>query len=276
MRVAVVGAGSIGRRHIGNLIALGCEVTVSDPDEAQLAEALRLHPDAKASEWPKQADAWVIASPHRTHLTYAEDAINRRIPLFVEKPLGSLDQLPLWRRLAKRAEAIELATQVGYNLRFHPLLRLMREQFKEPTAGGFYCDVNMSTWLGHSYGPWLLECSHEIDAALWCGAPTDVADVNRVDATAANIWLGEEERWLVALDAHAETYHRSWRLAKEGSSVEARWHAPEALGSLMYYDEMLHFIECVRESRQTDCPLRDGVTVLDVCQQVEQMARKAA
>ncbi len=274
LRVAVIGAGSIGRRHIGNLLALGCDVSFTDPYMPAVERTLAQYPDARSvAMWP-DADAWVIASPYQSHYEYAIEAARRNIPFFVEKPVGQLSELSEWRRLA--ASVRGLVTQTGYQLRFHPILHMMREQFKEPTSGGFYCDVNMSTWPGQSYGPWLLECSHELDAALFCGAPATVTHVDRIDATSANIWLGEEERWLVSLEADADRYYRSWRLAQGSSSIDVQLHAADALGSLMYYDEMLHFIECVREGRQTDCPLADGVRVLEVCAAIEQMARKAA
>ncbi len=279
LRVAVIGAGSIARKkHIPNLLSMGCEVHVLDPFAEALINlpegAIPFHLGPNSGVAPTDYDAIVVASPLGSHLGWAKMAIGTGIPLFLEKPVGHIAELSEWRRLADRAA--DLTTQTGYQLRFHPILRMMREQFKEPTSGGFYCDVNMSTWPGQSYGPWLLEISHELDAALACGAPTDVAQVDRIDATSANIWLGGEERWLVSLDADADRYYRSWRLAQGQSTIDVQFHAADALGSLMYYDEMLHFIECVREGRQTDCPLSDGVRVLEVCAQIEQMARKAA
>ena len=45
-------------------------------------------------------------------------------------------------------------------------------------------------------------------------------------------------------------------------SVEYR--DPAELGTEMYTAAMAHFLECVREGRQTEIPLADGVRVLEV------------
>ena len=276
MRVAVIGAGSIGSRHVGNLLSMGCDVTVCEPYEDSRARAKARFDDARVTgirvTQEEEFDAWVIASPMNTHLSWAANAVSRGIPFLLEKPVGCLDELSDWRRLGTAAK--NLTTQVGYQLRFHPALRFMREQWKDQaTSASFFCNVNMNTWPGKTYGPWLLECSHEIDAALWCGAPTNVTEAYYLNDTFCDFYLGQ---WFVGIDASADKYYRSWRMRNHDAFCCLDWHSTESLGTLMYYDEMLHFIECVRENRQTDVPLSEGVKVLEVCAAVEEVARKAA
>lgn len=275
LRVAVIGAGSIGRRHIGNLLAMNCQVSVLEPDTERRRKACSQF-EIEAATDIREADAVVIASPYDSHLAWAERALDEDIPAFVEKPLGPLSELESWRELANRSRSI--VTQVGYQLRFYrDLVSLRANWMHRAIAGEFWCDADMSAWPGHNYGPWLLECSHEIDAALWCGAPSAVRDVKPFGTAGADIRLGE---WQVSLDARAEHFERGWRLrTKEDSWGEISYRDLgefQIENDLAYKDELLHFIECAREGRQTDCPLSEGVKVLEVCAQVEAMARRAA
>jgi predicted dehydrogenase len=278
LRVAVIGAGSIGRRHIGNLLAMGCEVTVSDPDPASCERVQRDYPEATiargfALDGP---DAFVIASPHGTHLQYVTAAVAFQIPFFVEKPIGSLAQLEKWRALADLSA--DLTTQVGYQLRFTKALRDLHDEWAGRLhAGSFFCSTNIDQWHGKSYGPWLIEASHELDAALWMGAPANVVDSTYIGPDRCQFWLN---RWLIDINARADHVSREWRVrTASGTSVQRGFPDKkefDEINRLAYRDEMLHFIECVREGRQTDCPLSDGVRVLEVCQQVEEKARQAA
>lgn len=275
MRVTVVGCGSIGRRHIGNLLALGCEVHAMDISESARAQTKALFPTAQVSDVARMdVDALVICTPWDRHLEWVEDAIRRRLPFFVEKPLGSLEQLSRWREIA----AMDLpVNQVGYQCRFHRAIQEMRSFVEPPTTGGgFYCDCDSRTWPGGSYGPPLLECSHELDLALWCGAPPYVDSVLFHDARNGNVWLGPDERWLVSVHDRSDTYCRHWELRNSARDVSARWRAPEHLGEEMYRDELAHFLECVKTNTPTICPLADGLKVLEVCAQVEAMTRQVA
>lgn len=274
MRVAVIGLGSIGRRHVSNLLALGCDVFGYDRDDVVRSRAHVLFPGADISEWARldQVDAVVVASPWDTHLHWAEQVFAQGVPLFIEKPLGSLEQLPRWREIA----AMDLpVNQVGYQLRFHPAIRQIREFVRQPEAGSFYCDCDMSTWPGRSYGDPLLEASHELDLALWCGAPMQIRASLKTE-TQCDLWLDEEERWLFSLDATSTSYRRHWGLANATHDATARFNSPEELGNEMYVDEMRHFLDCVKENKPTICPLSEGLKVLEICAQVEQMTRANA
>lgn len=271
MRVAVLGCGSIGTRHIGNLLALGCEVQAFDVSAPARQAILERYPgqvqvDDRLSF--DRVDALVIATPLESHLMWVEEAIRRRLPFFVEKPLGTLEQLPRWRELA----ALQLpVNQVGYQLRFHPVANTLREHCTA-RAGTFTVACDMRTWPGQGYGPMLLELSHEIDLALWCGAPVTVTYAALTDHTAA-LTLGD---WCVALDSRAPRYRRFWRVSDQFTSYQQAFRSPDELGEAMYVDELQHFLLCVRHSLPSNVPLADGLRVLEVCQQVEQLARQTA
>jgi predicted dehydrogenase len=232
VRVAVVGCGSAGRRHLANLQALGCEAHGFDYGEMEgVSPALGL--------WLSSADAVVIATPWDRHLQYVESAIRAGIPFYVEKPLGSLDQLPQWRKLTTVVGASLPVNQVGYQLRFHPSYLAMRQLVPTPLGGSFRCDFDMSTWPGKSYGPPELEASHELDLALDCG-------------------LGLED---VVLSRGQ--YYREWYVYDANASAHVSFSSAAELGDQMYVDAMAHFLECVREGKPTRVPLSDGLRVLE-------------
>jgi predicted dehydrogenase len=278
VRVAVIGCGSMGRRHIRNLLALGCDVDAYDPDSLSRAQAriddchLRVyairHDRIDVDQCP---DAYVIATPVTHHLLWVEEAVRSRTPFFVEKPLGTLEQLPRWRELANQ----DLPTnQVGYNLRFQRHAQQLHAAVAPaPRYIECYLHCDMRTWPGKHYGPMLLECSHEIDLALWCGAPNIVSKAFRTN-TSAHIYLGHNARVIIN-DAVAD-YYREWSASGEIYGYRRSFIAPEELGDEMYRDEIAHFISCVREQKPTRCPLTDGLRVLEVCAQVEAVARFAA
>jgi predicted dehydrogenase len=278
VRVLCVGAGSIGKRHIGNLLTLGCEVAALDPSEDS-TDGL---PDSVAvfrtgltvGPW----DALVIASPLDTHYTWAAAELMHGTPFFVEKPLGALDEIENWRALASACEARGIVTQVGYNLRFHPWAEALRAVPK-PVLGRFACYADMATWPGSSYGPSLLELSHEIDLALHCGAPSSRVSVDIATDTRHVFSLcGEGKRWRVELDGAASRYERRWCVADEALSVDITIGTSTALGDAMYRAEIDHFLNAVRTGKQSHpaATLRDGIRVLEVCAMIEAQVKAHA
>jgi predicted dehydrogenase len=119
----------------------------------------------------------------------------------------------------------------------------------------------------------LLECSHEIDLALWCGAPHDVRRVEGGDG-GLEIWLGDQ--WCVLLADWDPQYRRIWAFGSADAYAECQFTSPEALGVEMYREELAHFLACICEGRPTDCTLADGLATLEVCADIEARRKQAA
>ncbi len=133
----IAGLGSIGRRHLSNLRALGCsnfvfyrtyQSTLSDPDTnswpstANLEEALTHKPTIA-----------IISNPSAKHLEVAVAAATAGCHLFIEKPLShSLDHC---QDLVDVVRQRQLTTQIGCQFRFHPLLIKLREQLRSGRLG---------------------------------------------------------------------------------------------------------------------------------------------
>src|SRR4051812_42314823 len=107
MRILVLGAGSIGSRHVLNLRELGHEVRSYDPRNDDIEDRV------PRIRW---AQAIVIATPTSRHYQDILDCQRAGKMIFCEKPLVS-DQIEC------RAVDLHQIMMVGYNLRFHSCVK---------------------------------------------------------------------------------------------------------------------------------------------------------
>jgi len=265
MRVGVVGLGSMGLRHVKNLVALGCEVIGTDPDIRACQRATEAGAfTAGVTIRVEGLDALVVATPVDYHLEWACEAVRQSLPCFLEKPLGTLKQLPAWRALVQ--EASGLVTQVGYMCRFHESMKVFRA-----AAPGKVSTFHVQ-WDGSKYPEALLESSHEIDLACFLGPQRRLAKAH-CDPEGQKWWLEFSDGCQVSINARGGAYYfRQWTVKNPPTFVESEFHAPGGLGQQMYYDELWHFLACVQAGKPTDCPWADGLRVLEVCQRATEMA----
>jgi len=131
-RVTLVGCGRWGRHILRDLVALGCDVAVVDPDEAARDYALG-HGAASASA--KLADAGecdgvIVATPAGNHAGAIDAALARHVPIFCEKPLA-LDAGQA-AALAVRAEG---RLFVMDKWRYHPGVEALRDLVRSGELG---------------------------------------------------------------------------------------------------------------------------------------------
>lgn len=262
MRVGVVGLGSIGRRHVANLLALGHEVCGYELSE-ETAGLVRAEFPAvclRCDGGFESLDAIVIATPAENHLPWVELAINKRKPFLVEKPLGTLEQLPRWREIAQMDLPVN---QVGYMLRHCAIAQAMKA-FR-PTLSRITL-----IWDGSKYEHGLLESSHEIDLALWLGA----GEVLDAASDGKGVFLHLAPSHVLTLRWKGSTYVREWIAENAEYRCEAHLE-PDDFNSA-YRAELEHFLSCVQSGTPTICPLADGLKALEVCAEVERMAKVGA
>lgn len=129
-RVLIIGAGSIGERHLRCFLAVerARAAFVETMDDRRAAVAAR-YPRAVAYETLEQAleqpiGAAVVATPAPSHIPLATRLVELGVPVLVEKPLSvSLDGLD---ELAALAERKRIAVAVAYVMRARPALAEMR------------------------------------------------------------------------------------------------------------------------------------------------------
>jgi predicted dehydrogenase len=130
-RAAVAGVGRMGRRHIQALQSAGLEVAAyADIDEANLAEAGRLIPAARAYHNvaalldAERLDLVSIATTSPAHAPIAIDAAKKKVPrIFCEKPLST--SIESGRALVEACRAAGTRLVVNHSRRlFGPYLRV--------------------------------------------------------------------------------------------------------------------------------------------------------
>ena len=184
--IAVLGCGSIGRRHLRILRSqwAGC-LFAYDPDPEARCRAERETGACALSSldeiWSQNPGAVFICTPTGTHLELAMEAAKRGAHLFIEKPVShSLAGLNELNRIVERNG---LTAMVGCNFRFrggvaHLHRRLQSGVIGAPISARFVTGSYLPRWRSEqdykqSYssseteGGVLLDCIHEIDLALW-------------------------------------------------------------------------------------------------------------
>jgi predicted dehydrogenase len=137
MRISVLGTGSIGRRHIGNFLSIGSEVTAFDPDPAARESARRTHPAARyAASLPEaldRTDGVVICTPPSSHVAIGRQALDAGAHLLIEKPIAhTLEGL---EDLLKAADGARRTVLTGYNWRYWPPMHLVQRLLKDGQIG---------------------------------------------------------------------------------------------------------------------------------------------
>ena len=150
-RVLFAGLGGIGQRHLRNLRSiLGREVEVlayrTRGLSRTLTDKLEVDPDAELEKkydvrafrdlnaaLAEKPEAVFITNPSSLHVPIAAAAVKAGCHLFVEKPLShDLEGLD---EIIRIADEKKLATFVGYQLRFHPLVKALRSLLAEKAVG---------------------------------------------------------------------------------------------------------------------------------------------
>jgi predicted dehydrogenase len=248
--VAVLGQGSIGRRHAQLLLEEGCRVVAFDPSPAIRStdgvEIAAGEADALAS-----ADAAVVASPTAMHLDQAHRALEHGCHLLIEKPLAEragadVDALVGAARSAGRTLAVAM------NLRFHPGPAAVREAVSSGrigrpltarfSFGGYLPDWRPGTDYRQSYsarrelgGGVLLDVIHELDYAGWILGPAVEAgamlghvsdlELDVEDVVLAHVAYEGGALASFELDYLDRSYRRGCRVVGSEASVEWDWAA---------------------------------------------------
>ena len=193
MRFVVIGCGSIGRRHIRNLLGMGHTVLAQDPDPKSLESVAQSNVDTYIDvgrALDQGADAVLICSPSSFHISQAMESVKRGMHVFVEKPLSH--NLEGTEAFAELAEAKKLSVLVACNLRFFPSLLKVKElldsgQVGRPVAARIHGGFFLPSWRpGTDYrqgygarsdlgGGVILDFAHDLDYLRWFfGHPSQV------------------------------------------------------------------------------------------------------
>lgn len=137
--ILVVGAGSIGERHIRCFVETGrADVVFTESRPDRLEEVARRYPTATAVRSLEEAlslepEAAVIATPAPSHIPLGLEAARRGLHLLIEKPLAlDLEAIP---ELADTVDRMGLIAGVAYVYRARPGLQKLRTSIRSGQHG---------------------------------------------------------------------------------------------------------------------------------------------
>jgi predicted dehydrogenase len=180
----IVGCGSIGQRHIDNLLSLGQKnIKIYDTDCVLVKKiSKKFNVEQLKTLDFKNINCTLICTPPSTHLSIAKKALTESSHIFIEKPLSN--SLKDVNNIIKIAKKNSLNIFVGYVFRFDYGLQKIKKLLTQNIVGkiisfdayeGWYLP-NWRAWQDHtkSYtgskqlgGGIILDGSHELNYILW-------------------------------------------------------------------------------------------------------------
>lgn len=137
MKTLIVGLGSIGRRHLRHLAALGqkdillCRTHQSTlPDDELAGYAVETDLGVALAQQP---DAVIVSNPTALHMDTAIPAAWAGCHILLEKPIAhDMSRVP---ELQKAVKENNVRVLVGFQFRYHPGLRKMKEVLESSELG---------------------------------------------------------------------------------------------------------------------------------------------
>jgi myo-inositol 2-dehydrogenase/D-chiro-inositol 1-dehydrogenase len=226
LRCGIIGCGQIAQAHAVAFRFLSEDgearlVAAADPEPdgiervAEISGTIeRRYGDGRELICDPEVDAVVVVAPTRFHRGLIESVVEAGKPLFTEKPLA-----PSFADVLAIVDSVDhsgVPVQVGFQSRFHPIVRFLRETVREQTLGapmgyvirddqfwptGAVIDGHTS-WRSRAAdagGGALLEHSiHSCDIACWLFGP-----VTRVHAVTRHVFGYDVEDTAALVIEHA-------------------------------------------------------------------------
>jgi len=183
-KILVVGYGSIGKRHVENLLSISnLEVIVCTKrnDVGKLKKHAKVYSTIKQC-LEEKPDIGIIANETSLHVPTAIKLAKAGLDIFLEKPLSnSLKDVEKLHTIVKKKKLI---TQMGCNMRFHPCIKKIKSMIEQQKIGRIISvQVQTCSYLP-DYHPWedyrkgyaarkdlgggiILTQIHEIDYMYW-------------------------------------------------------------------------------------------------------------
>ena len=308
-KILVVGAGSIGQRHIKNLKTLSVgHIGIIDPVLGLPSYTLK---EALKEKW----DAVFICSPSSTHLKIALEVAKTKIPMFIEKPLShTLKGLTQLQKVSQNTKPV----MVGYNIDFHPQFKRIQDILKKKTLGkifgvraefGYYLpDWRANTDYSKSYsakkelgGGILLDDIHEINLLYNLFGPVknvfglvqkqsdlkiDVEDYVEMILKFENGIIGQ-----IHMDYLQRNYSRHLKIIGEKGtliwdlgnakldlflSLNKKWQTTDEIKDFdwneTYLAEVKEFLNCLKLNKNPESDLQRGIDTLKIALKIKNVS----
>ena len=202
-RIAVTGAGAIGKRHIEEIDSSDTAelASIVDPGPAgpELAEkyGVALYPSLAELFEKDKPDGVILATPNQMHVDGGLECVAAGVPVIVEKPIG--DSVESATRLVEAGEQAGVPVLTGHHRNYSPIMTTAREIIESGRLGPIvgvsgtalfykpddYFDENGGWRRQPGGGPLLLNLTHEVNNLL-----SLVGDIDTVQALTSNATRG--------------------------------------------------------------------------------------
>jgi predicted dehydrogenase len=203
VRIAVAGAGLIGRRHVEEVdaspVATLAAIVDPGPVGPELAQkyGVPLHTGIAELFAAGRPDGVILATPNRMHVDGGLECVAAGVPVIVEKPVG--DTVEGATRLVEAGEAAGVPVLTGHHRNYSPIMAKAREIVRSGRLGRIvavtgtalfykpddYFDVGDGWRRRSGGGPILLNLIHEVNNLI-----SLVGRIVRVRAVTSNATRG--------------------------------------------------------------------------------------
>jgi len=286
LKLAVIGAGAIGRTHIAlardhALFELAAIVDASESAQALAAQlGVPGYADTTAMLAAIRPQAVIVATPNATHADIGIECLQAGADVLMEKPIT--DTLPDARRLCAAADLAGRVLLVGHQRRYNAILRAARGIVQSGRLGQLVSATGMATWLKpDAYfdmawrrhkggGPILINLIHDIDLLRFL-----MGEIDSVQASSANAVRGFEVEDTAAVILRSLTLPRLevWNYRQEPGWQQPLSQERTAVHeSNPYAEQLRHFHAVIHGLEEPVCSGRDALRSLQAILAVQQAA----
>ena len=255
MFVGVIGCGSIGNRHINNLMSLKKKLSISkifiyDSNKKNIDKYI-LNPLIEVCKKEKElfikSSAVIISSPNHLHSKHALEAVRNNCNILIEKPFSH--NLKLVNQIVSIAKKKKLIVMTGYMLRYYQPFIEAKKIIETNKLGKIYfaqinCGIYLPNWRPHldyrnNYGSKksqgggvILDIIHEINYARWFfGNFKSISsyikklsnlEINTEDFASINLISKKNVFINLTLDYLNQAYNRNFNIVGEKGTM--RWN----------------------------------------------------
>lgn len=300
LRFGIIGAGGMGKLHAHNLLRIPDTqiswVTDINPEAGEkLANDIGVRFVANWRRALEEVDAVVICTPPFAHCRQVVESARAKKHIFIEKPLALTKRQA--DRIVEEVRKNNVQLMVGYVLRFFPAFRAFKEILDSGRVGEL-----VVAWINRMGGlpstPWLFDPkksggmtvefnTHDVDFLLWLGGkPSAVYGKtlkSRPDlGIEDNVWgiftfskgigvLGSSWSNPLGFSAIGLIGTKGVVIMKEHNQVIMKEADKEAESVPLppeadpYYEELLYFVNCLKEGKPVEIDAEVGRMALQVC-----------
>lgn len=228
LRIGVIGLGGIAQKAYLPVLSHAEKWTLvggfsPNQQKAQaVCDSYRMACFSRMDELASQCDAVFVHSSTASHFDVVGQLLAQGVHVYVDKPLAAeLDQA---EQLVEQANRAGKALMVGFNRRFAPLYRQLKEQMQQPAS------LRMDKHRTNSVGPndlrftLLDDYLHVVDTALWLAGGNATLESGLIQINEADQMLYGEHHFLcgetlvtTSMHRRAGTFRESVQAVTEGA-----------------------------------------------------------